>query len=455
MTGFEVTQEQRTLAIICGASRWPRLNNFESNQGFSNTANQLSGYLTSENGLRIRPENLLWLFDSPEGSINQLDQIDAFFEERFRIFEAPSGAAVTIVLIYVGHGAFFGRERMYCLLLRDTHEPHLAATSLRVADLANALRARAPQSSQFIVLDACFAGVAFKDFQSDIQQIGYQKIENDLREVDARGVVLLCSASARNPAQLDRSGLATMFGHAMLEVLKAGDAELHGAMSLGHVYKLTRRYLEGFDNAPLPELHAPDQRSVDLCNMPLFPNPARSGTDTAINQVDQQAALITDNRDYARGVVQKRDALQDELRIAMSTLANTARSMHADISELTKNLVSAYELLRKQLDFDGLEEGIANDQTIDLQGLSLQHRRAMLMWTAQDMLRTSLGDISSHLYALVALESATPQSIKESWNVVIEGLEELQRQNPDDPWRLKRRLVFMQLPMDEFYNSRE
>ncbi|MFE1591694.1 hypothetical protein [Nocardia sp. NPDC058705] len=454
MTGLETVEEHRTLAIICGASRWPRLENFESNQGFSNTANQLSGYLTGQTGLNIRPENLLWLFDSPEGSINQLDQIDAFLEEGFNKFQTPGGVTVTIILIYIGHGAFFGRDRMYCLLLRDTHEPHLAATSLRVADLANALKSRAPKSSQYIILDACFAGTAFKDFQSDVQQISIQKIDSELIDIDARGVVLLCAASARNPAQLDRSGYSTMFGNAILKFLKEGDVECYGAMSMDHLCKLARRHLAQFDNAPLPEIHTPDQHSIDLAHMPLFPNPAAPEND-AMSHRDGQRVTQLSNNSNTREVSLKSNRLEDDLRIAMSTLANTARSMHADISELTKNLVGAYELLRKQFDFEGLEEGIANDAAIDLQGLSLQHRRAILMWTAQDLIRTSTGDVSTHLYALVALESATPKMIKESWSAVIDGLEELQKQNPDDPWRLKRRLVFTHLPIDEYYQNRE
>lgn len=453
MTEQDAARTNHTIAIICGASRWPKLVNFESNQGFGNTANQLQGYLTGEFGLHIPSENLLWLFDSPESAITQLDHIDIFLQERFQTFGSPSGAGVSVFLIYIGHGAFFGRDRMYCLLLRDTHEPHLAATSLRVADLANALRARAPQSSQFIVLDACFAGVAFKDFQSDVQQVSHEKIENDLREVDARGVVLLCAASARNPAQLDASGLATVFGHAMLQVLKEGDAELDSAMSMNDVYRLTRQRLMDLSNAPLPEIHTPDQRSIDLANVPIFPNPVISRGE--VTSPGHGRIMVPISADQPHSIVKRSDILQDELRTAMSTLANTARSMHADISELTKNLVSAYELLRKQLDFEGLEEGIANDQAINLAGLSLKHRRAMLMWTAQDRLRTSLGDVSTHLYALVALEAANPQEIRESWNVVIEGLEELQRQNPDDPWRLKKMLVFVQLPVDEFYEGRE
>jgi len=167
-------------------------------------------YLTSASGLQLDPTRVLYLFDSADDSSVQLDRIARFLEKKFHEHNAPKGTGVTVILSYIGHGAFFGRERSYCLLVRETREPHLAATSIRVSDIAEALRVCAPESSRIVILDSCFAGSAFKDFQSDVEQIEYQKVEEVLNATDRRGVALLCAASARVTGQVMRVAMLAL-----------------------------------------------------------------------------------------------------------------------------------------------------------------------------------------------------------------------------------------------------
>lgn len=53
-------------------------------------------------------------------------------------------------------------------------------------------------------------------------------------------------------------------------------------------------------------------------------------------------------------------SVEDDVRHAMKTLADTARNAHADLVKTSEAIVGAYELLRRQLDFEVLELGVAD-----------------------------------------------------------------------------------------------
>ncbi|MFE9789815.1 hypothetical protein ACFYO7_31020 [Nocardia salmonicida] len=267
-----------TVAVICGASEWPRLaSRFTAASAFANTATRLRAYLHSADGLALPEDNMLWLFDSTTSAAEHLEQIHTFLIHHTRQANTARGSGVLVLFLYVGHGAFFGDDRAYSLLIRDTREPITAETSLRVASVGSMLRATVPESARVIVLDACFAGVAFKDFQSDLEQLTHVKIEEALEmSRSTRGVALLCAASKRNPARLAEPDTTTLFGRALLDVLHHGDPHLPGPMSVRRIGELISQHLENFaeQDAPRPEVHAPDQRGGDLAGVPLFPNPA-------------------------------------------------------------------------------------------------------------------------------------------------------------------------------------
>ncbi|MFF2026968.1 hypothetical protein ACFVW2_34925 [Streptomyces sp. NPDC058171] len=217
----------------------------------------------------------MWLFDSPDHTAQQLDRIDGFLKDRISSLAAPRGTGVTILVNYIGHGAFFGSDRAYCLLVRDTHHPNLALTSIPVSALAQTLKKAAPASARIVILDACFSGVAFKDFQSGVQQLHSRKVDEALAKAHTAGVALLCAASAQNPAQLAKS--YTLFGQMFLDVLETGDPTDPSPMTLNRVCELVQATLEDcgeIDDPPRPEVHAPDQRGGNLATRPCFPNHA-------------------------------------------------------------------------------------------------------------------------------------------------------------------------------------
>jgi hypothetical protein len=62
----------RTFAVVCGASRFPHLPQFESAATFANSATAIERYLSNHAGAGIPKSNLLWLFDEP-GSTSHFD----------------------------------------------------------------------------------------------------------------------------------------------------------------------------------------------------------------------------------------------------------------------------------------------------------------------------------------------------------------------------------------------
>ena len=151
---------ERTLAIVCGAKEWPNLDSFETAPAFANSAKLIRGYLRSKKSLGLSADRMLWLFEKP-GAVTQYQSIADFLQRQFEALKSLRGKDVLILFFYVGHGAFFGPSRDYCLLVRDTRGPLEADTSLRVASLARLFRAKAPESSRILFLDvsiqACLA----------------------------------------------------------------------------------------------------------------------------------------------------------------------------------------------------------------------------------------------------------------------------------------------------------
>ncbi|WP_405163180.1 hypothetical protein OG203_44130 [Nocardia sp. NBC_01499] len=290
----------KTVAIICGASSWPRLERFTPAKAFRRTALGLKDYLTSETGLRLADDNVLDLFDSDCSAVEHFDRIEAFLRGHMRRTRSRHGRGMLVLVTYIGHGAFFEVQRFYCLLLRDTHEPAPVETSLRVSALSRTLKNTAPKSARIVILDSCFAAHAVNDFQSDVQQVADAKVEEVVEqevvldeayeataaEIDealeqevaredgfgSGGVALLCASSSKDPAQLASQDSFTLFGRALLDVLCSGDPQQPGPMSLRQICRLIIKRLQPIKHAPQPQVHTPEQNGRDLADEPLFPN---------------------------------------------------------------------------------------------------------------------------------------------------------------------------------------
>ncbi|MGN2637460.1 caspase family protein [Nocardia takedensis] len=289
-------EPDRTAAIILGASSWPRMPGFNAATAFRNTANGLREYLTDSTGMRLPPENLLDLFDSTLSSVQQIDAVQTFLRGRMGRVHSKHGEKMLVLVAYIGHGAFFETERFYCLLVRDTHEPSLVESSLRVSTLAGTLKKTAPRSARVVILDSCFAAEAVKGFQSDVEQVASAKVQkvadqeieldrlhqpvgeaaenaSAQERPDSGGVALLCASSSRDPAKLASKDSFTLFGRALLRALRHGDVHKDRPLSLRDIYDLVRTHLKPIGDAPQPQIHTPEQNGDDLAHRRIFPNP--------------------------------------------------------------------------------------------------------------------------------------------------------------------------------------
>ncbi|AZM93713.1 MULTISPECIES: caspase family protein [Streptomyces] len=265
----------RTLVVITGAQAWPRLDSFEAAPAFANSAAALAGHL-GKDGFGIPPENVLDLFDKPD-AVAQYDRIAGFLGARAKALDAPHGAGLLVMFHYIGHGAFFGTSRDYCLLVSDTRSPMEADTSLRVASLDRLLRQTVPSSARMLFLDCCFAAEAARIMQGTVEQEVSTKSEEILTNAPLdRGVALFCAAGAKDPARLASRDSHTLCNWALLAALRTGDPDHPGPLSLRQIADVTSRVLAGLGkpDVPRPEVHVPHQAAGDLAAVRLFPNPA-------------------------------------------------------------------------------------------------------------------------------------------------------------------------------------
>src|SRR5437762_11726976 len=108
--GVQAPSPQTTLLILLGASAWPFSPEFQSSEAFANAARRLTAYFLNPQPFGLPPENLLDLFDS-EKSADELDvAIGQFLEQRLTAMKAAGNAGRDLLLYFIGHGDFVGRD---------------------------------------------------------------------------------------------------------------------------------------------------------------------------------------------------------------------------------------------------------------------------------------------------------------------------------------------------------
>jgi hypothetical protein len=268
------SQPSRTLAVLLGASEFPKSPQLLESRSFYNSAYDVREYLCDEKGLALPRANVLSLFNDTRSSSDQLEEIGEFLENAERRLKSIDSSPDQLLIYYVGHGLFTrGAEQAYCLAVRNTNENNLGPTSLRAADLASVVKERARFLKRYLVLDCCFAASMYKEFQSGALTAVQVQINKEFPE---RGTALMCSSSAYEPSMAPRGLEHTMFTSALIRSLRRGDARGGRFLTFSELGELVRHYIrEEFQgNGVRPEVHSPDQRQGDIAGDPLFPNPA-------------------------------------------------------------------------------------------------------------------------------------------------------------------------------------
>jgi hypothetical protein len=286
-------QSTRTLAVILGASRFPRYPQLHQGPSFYNSAAGLMEYLEDAKGMGLPSENILWLFDDSESPSEQLVEIAEFLTRRDAQLKTVGTRAEDLLIYYVGHGLFTrGAEQAYCLALRNTNLINEGATSMRAAELAGVVKENAAFMRRYLILDCCFAASIYREFQSGPLTAASVQIKKEFPE---RGTAVMCSSNAYEPARAPLGLDRTMFSGSLIRALRAGDKRGGPQFSFSELGDLIRDDLSSSypETWVRPEVHSPDQRQGNVAHLPLFPNPAYVPPAAAKRTSTRVAASLT------------------------------------------------------------------------------------------------------------------------------------------------------------------
>ena len=180
------------IAVITGASTYPRSPSFSGSQAFLHSAEGIRHYLGELEPSGVSEDDLLWLFDDWRSPPYQIEQMSSFIRTRTEEAISRGATAINLVFYHVGHGFFARGEQSFCLATRFTSETNQAATSIRLSDFARALRESANSVRKYIILDCCFAANAVPVIQSSMADL---VTVHGLGSLASSGTAVLCSSS--------------------------------------------------------------------------------------------------------------------------------------------------------------------------------------------------------------------------------------------------------------------
>ena len=271
-----------TLVILLGASAWPRSPELDASIAFANAANDLKAYFLDPQNFHLPQENLLDLFDSDYYADAMDEEIAQFLHRHIVEKKAKSGSVAKDVLVYfIGHGGIPEGDSDLYLTIRRTRKENPKGSSIEIGNLAKTLKDRARFQRRMVILDCCFAASAVRFFQGSgpmdvlrTQAVGVFEEQDKGVGFPGRGTALLCSSSSKVRSRFSPDETSTYFTQAFLHTLRAGNSFQAERLSLHTVNRLTQDYLSRMhgNEAPMPEVHSPDQVEGDVAAVAFFPN---------------------------------------------------------------------------------------------------------------------------------------------------------------------------------------
>ncbi|MBO0789548.1 MAG: hypothetical protein J2P36_01170, partial [Ktedonobacteraceae bacterium] len=207
---------QTTLLVLLGASDWPEHDAFPPTEAFAHAARAVKTYFLDEKGFGLPGENLLDRFDTDLNSDALDKEIGQFLERRLAEMKGAGSAASDLLLYFIGHGDFVGRNHDFYLAIRRTRADNPHFSGLLMTGLAHTLIERARHLRRMLILDCCFAAAAFSAFQGGPDQVALEKTAEAFPK---KGIALLCSSGHTTPSRLLKDGSSTMFTKAFLDAL--------------------------------------------------------------------------------------------------------------------------------------------------------------------------------------------------------------------------------------------
>jgi transcriptional regulator with XRE-family HTH domain len=144
----------------------------------------------------------------------------------------------------------------------------------------------------------------------------------------------------------------------------------------------------------------------------------------------EEATGIADLLDVSLDGLLGRKGMEDDQSHAMSVLADEARKIGIEAGDMMERLRRAYADLEAHFDFAGFDEHMVKRRAWSFDGMSLEHQRAMMMWTGRDMAIHHLYQVVVGLYSVVAFRSMSPRDLAEH----LEHIEETLAEHADE-WR--------------------
>lgn len=272
--GASAPEPSRTLAILFGASRWPKFPGLDSEQAapaYAAAASSFRSYLLDPEGLALPQANLLDLFDSKAGVVEQDTMIREFIERK----NNETATIQDLIVMYVGHGSTV-QPNKFIFVLGSTTRDQRELTAYRSESLGKTLKEKAPVVRKWIFLDCCVAQAAYGDFQPGSEPA--QVLENDaLISFPPSGTAFYAACSSDDFAYSDPAAGSRMFTAALTDVLRKGAPNLSERLTLSEVALMVRDEIQKRHGPDMvaPYIGDPDQRKGELSVLPFFPNPAR------------------------------------------------------------------------------------------------------------------------------------------------------------------------------------
>lgn len=357
----------QTLAVLLGASYYRYAPNLAHGPAFYNSSQQFGQYLTDT--ANLPQANIATFFDETRSASDQLRDIRAFLEHRTAELKNLGTPARDLIVHYVGHGLFSGGSNDYCLAVRSTEEQDLGYTSIRMHDLASVIRTTATVMRKFLILDCCFSGAAYTQFQSGPLSVVKVKVRDVLDdESPLRGTSLLCSASAKDPSVAPKGLPHTMFSDSLLTILTEGHEAFGPHISFTELGDLVRlRIRETYkDGGVRPEVHSPDQEAGDVARIPLFPNPAWN---KAAAQKSEAAGLAqkrkeTENQAKARAEAERIAREKAEAATLAQKRAEAERQAKAKAERIAREKADAARLAQQSAEAERQAKAKADSERI-------------------------------------------------------------------------------------------
>ncbi|WZP01212.1 caspase family protein (plasmid) [Isosphaeraceae bacterium EP7] len=279
------------LAVILGAKEFPDAPGFTSDLAFERSRDLFKKYAAADLGVRFagfraKAEQMqsadgLDLFNSDRSADDQDAMIGRFLKGRLERLKAEGKEDITLLLYYVGHGAFSGQD--FYFAVKKTRAENPLASSFIGKTLAETVKREAAWIRLCAILDACFSAEAARLFLGSGDEAA-------ARSFVKRGISLLCSAPSNAVSYILPDSSGTAFTDGFVSALREGVASGDQFLTLRQLKDLASRKIESRKedlkarlderavadyDPPDPQLHSPSQPGGDLADVPLFPNPAR------------------------------------------------------------------------------------------------------------------------------------------------------------------------------------